>query len=145
MGMDPFSDEIMGVKYTIAALFEDAGYYSLAIDVLEIMRSDCKRWVDEFSDKHWTTGNRSRVKKNMVQINLKLGQLYDVRYVNEPEDGEKRLVEAVESALREQQRRERDGVKPGEGPWMTNDEMGGTLEGMQSWFPRPDTAHANVV
>jgi hypothetical protein len=145
MGMDPFSDEIMGVKYTIAALFEDAGYYSLAIDVLEIMRSDCKRWVDEFSDKHWTTGNRSRVKKNMVQINLKLGQLYDVRYVNEPEDGEKRLVEAVESALREQQRREKDGVKPGEGPWMTNDEMGGTLEGMQSWFPRPDTAHANVV
>jgi hypothetical protein len=131
--MDPFSDEIMGVKYTIAALFEDAGYYSLAIDVLEIMRSDCQRWVDEFSDKHWTTGNRSRVKKNMVQINLKLGQLYDVRYVNEPENGERRLVEAVESALREQQRREKDGVKNGEGPWMTNDEMGGTLEGMRSW------------
>jgi len=120
----------MGVKYTIAALFEDAGYYSLAIDVLEIMRNDCQKWVDEFSDKHWTTGNRSRVKKNMVQINLKLGQLYDVRYVNEPENGEKRLVEAVESALKEQQRRERDGVKNGEGPWLTNDEMGGVLEGM---------------
>jgi hypothetical protein len=133
--MDPFSDEIMGVKYTIAALFEDAGYYSLAIDVLEIMRSDCQRWVDEFSDKHWTTGNRSRVKKNMVQINLKLGQLYDVKYVNEPENGEKRLVEAVESALREQQRRQKDGVKNGEGPWMTNDEMGGTLEGTRSPIP----------
>jgi hypothetical protein len=129
MGMDPFSDEIMGVKYTIAALFEDAGYYSLAVDVLEIMRNDCQRWVDEFSDKHWTTGNRSRVKKNMVQINLKLGQLYDTRYVNEPENGEKRLVEAVESALREQQRRDKDGVKSGEGPWLTNDEMGGVLEG----------------
>lgn len=128
--MDPFSDEIMGVKYTIAQLFEDAGYYSLAIDVLEIMRNDCQRWVDEFSDKHWTTGNRSRVKKNMVQINLKLGQLYDIRYVNEPENGEKRLVEAVESALKEQQRREKEGVKNGEGPWLTNEEMGGTLEGM---------------
>ena len=69
------------------------------------------------------------MKKNMVQINLKLGQLYDVRYVNEPENGEKRLVEAVESALKEQQRRERDGVKNGEGPWLTNDEMGGVLEG----------------
>ena len=131
MGMDPFSDEIMGVKYTIAQLFEDAGYYSLAIDVLEIMRNDCQRWVDEFSDRHWTTGNRSRVKKNMVQINLKLGQLYDVRYVNEPENGEKRLVEAVESALKELQRREKDGVKDGEGPWLSNDEMGGTLEGRQ--------------
>ncbi|KAI4677315.1 uncharacterized protein J4E88_007123 [Alternaria novae-zelandiae] len=139
MGMDPFSDEIMGVKYTIAALFEDAGYYSLAIDVLEIMRNDCQKWVDEFSDRHWTNGNRSRVKKNMVQINLKLGQLYDVRYVNEPENGEKRLVEAVESALKEQQRREKDGVKNGEGPWLTNDEMGGVLEALGTHYEQFDS------
>ena len=130
LGMDPFSDEIMGVKYTIAALFEEAGYYSLAVDVLEIMRNDCQRWVDEFSDKHWNNGNRSRVKKNMVQINLKLGQLYDTKYINEPENAEKRLVEAVESALSEKQRREKEGLKQGEGPWMTDEEMGGTLEGM---------------
>ncbi|EFQ94044.1 hypothetical protein CFE70_000321 [Pyrenophora teres f. teres 0-1] len=139
LGMDPFSDEIMGVKYTIAALFEDAGYYSLAIDVLEIMRNDCQRWVDEFSDKHWTNGNRSRVKKNMVQINLKLGQLYDVRYVNEPENGEKRLVEAVESALKEQQRRESEGVKEGEGPWMNDEEMGGTLEALATHYEQFDS------
>ncbi|EUC28763.1 hypothetical protein COCCADRAFT_8901 [Bipolaris zeicola 26-R-13] len=139
LGMDPFSDEIMGVKYTIAQLFEDAGYYSLAIDVLEIMRNDCQRWVDEFSDKHWTTGNRSRVKKNMVQINLKLGQLYDVRYVNEPENGEKRLVEAVESALKEQQRREKEGVKNGEGSWLTNEEMGGTLEALGTHYEQFDS------
>ncbi|USP81634.1 hypothetical protein yc1106_08908 [Curvularia clavata] len=139
LGMDPFSDEIMGVKYTIAQLFEEAGYYSLAIDVLEIMRNDCQRWVDEFSDKHWTTGNRSRVKKNMVQINLKLGQLYDVRYVNEPENGEKRLVEAVESALKEQQRREKEGIKNGEGPWLTNDEMGGTLEALGTHYEQFDS------
>jgi hypothetical protein len=128
-GMDPFSDEIMGVKYTIAALFEDAGYYSLAVDVLEIMRSDCTKWVDEFSDRHWNDGDRSRVKKNLVQINLKLGQLYDVKYVNEPENGGKRLTEAVESALREKQRRDKEGLKPGEGEWLTSDEMGGALEG----------------
>lgn len=128
--MDPFSDEIMGVKYTIAALFEDAGYYSLAVDVLEIMRADCEKWVTDFSDQHWTDGNRSRVKKNMVQINVKLAQLYDTKYVNEPENGEKRLVEAVESALGEKQRRERDGVKAGEGPWLTDEEMGATLEGL---------------
>lgn len=67
----------------------------------------------------------------MVQISLKLGQLYDTRYVNEPENAEKRLVEAVESALSEKQRRERDGIKTGEGPWMTEDEMGGTLEGIR--------------
>ncbi|KAJ4371104.1 hypothetical protein N0V83_004320 [Neocucurbitaria cava] len=139
MGMDPFSDEIMGVKYTIAALFEDAGYYSLAIDVLEIMRNDCQRWVDEFSDRHWNNGNRSRVKKNLVQILLKLGQLYDTRYVNEPDNGEKRLVEAVESALSEKQRRERDGLKTGEGPWLTNDELGGILEALGTHYEQFDS------
>ncbi|CAO2655496.1 Nn.00g042990.m01.CDS01 [Neocucurbitaria sp. VM-36] len=139
LGMDPFSDEIMGVKYAIAALFEEAGYYSLAIDVLEIMRNDCQRWVDEFSDRHWNNGNRSRVKKNMVQINLKLGQLYDTRYVNEPENAEKRLVEAVESALSEKQRRERDGLKVGEGPWLTNDEMGGILEALGTHYEQFDS------
>jgi len=129
-GMDPFSDEIMGVKYTIAALFEDAGYYAMACDVLEIMRSDCQRWMDEFSDKHWNDGHRSRVKKNMVQINVKLAELYDSKYVNEPDNAEKRLVEAVESVLAEQQRRDTEGLKPGEGVFMTDDEMGATLEGM---------------
>ena len=94
------------------------------------MRSETHRWIDEFSDKHITDGNRSRVKKNMVQINLKLGQLYDCKYVNEPDDAEKRLVEAVERALGEHQRRETEGVKQGEGDWMTNDEIGATLEGM---------------
>ncbi|KAL6703652.1 hypothetical protein ACN47E_009426 [Coniothyrium glycines] len=134
LGMDPFSDEIMGVKYTIAALFEDAGYYSLAIDVLEIMRADCQRWVDEFSDKHWHNGNRSRVKKNMVQINLKLGELYDTKYVNEPENAEKRLVEAVEDALKERERRIRDGEKTGEGPWLGEEELGGILEGLATHY-----------
>ncbi|KAH4014839.1 hypothetical protein HBI04_220000 [Parastagonospora nodorum] len=139
MGMDPFSDEIMGVKYVIAALFEDAGYYSLAVDVLEIMRNDCQRWVDEFSDKHWHNGNRSRVMKNMVQINVKLAQLYDIRYVNEPDNGEKRLVEAVEMALREKQRREKEGLKTGEGPWLTDDEMGGTLEALGTHYEQFDS------
>ncbi|KAL5418367.1 hypothetical protein PMIN06_001413 [Paraphaeosphaeria minitans] len=129
MGMDPFSDEIMGVKYAIAALFEEQGYHAMACDVLEIMRTDTQRWIDEFSDKHISDGNRSRVKKNMVQINLKLGQLYGCPYVNEPQDAEKRLVEAVEGALGELQRREAEGIKQGEGLWMTNDELGATLEG----------------
>jgi hypothetical protein len=72
--------------------------------------------------------------KNMVQINVKLAQLYDTRYVNEPENGEKRLVEAVESVLREKQRREKEGVKSGEGPWLTDDETGATLEGRRALF-----------
>lgn len=136
VGMDPFSDEIMGVKYKIAQLFEEAGYYQMSCDVLEIMRVDCQRWMDEYSDKHWTTGHRSRVLKNTVQIHVKLGSLYDSKYMNEPEDGEKRLVYAVETTLKERKRRETEGVKPGEGDWMTDEEVGATMEGM-SFVPSP--------
>jgi hypothetical protein len=131
-GMNEFSPEILGVKYAISHLFEQAGHYPLACDVLEIMRVDCQRWMDEFSDKHWTDGDRSRILKVMVQLNVKLGELYNSKYMNEPENAEKRLVEAVETALREKNRREKDGVKPGEGDWMTDEEMGATLECMLS-------------
>lgn len=134
LGMDPFSDEIMGVKYTIAALFEDAGYYSLATDVLEIMRADTQKWMDEFSHKHWNDGNRSRVLKNLIQINIKLGQLYDIKYVNEPENGGKRLVDAVETALAETQRREKNGLYQGEGDFLTKEELGGALEALGSHY-----------
>ncbi|KAJ4359809.1 uncharacterized protein N0V89_000365 [Didymosphaeria variabile] len=139
MGMDPFSDEIMGVKYAIAALFEEQGYHAMACDVLEIMRADTQRWIDEFSDKHVEDGDRSRVKKNMVQINLKLGQLYDCPYVNEPKDAEKRLIDAVERTLGELQRREKEGVKQGEGDWMTNEEIGATLEALGQHYEQNDS------
>jgi hypothetical protein len=130
MGMDPFSPEILGVKYAISNLFEQAGHYPLACDVLEIMRVDCQRWMDEFSDKHITDGDRSRVLKVIVQLNVKLGELYSAKYMNQPEDAEKRYVEALETALKEKGRRESEGVKQGEGDWMTDEEMGGAMECM---------------
>jgi tetratricopeptide (TPR) repeat protein len=138
LGMDPFSPEILGVKYAVSHLFEQAGHYPLACDVLEIMRVDCERFVREFGDKHWTDGDRTRVLKVIVQLDVKLGQLYESKYMNQPEDAEKRLVEAVETALREKQRREVDGVKEGEGEWLTDEEMGGTLEALGSYYEAND-------
>lgn len=133
-GMDQFSPEVLGIKYMIGQLFEHAGHYPLACDVLEIMRVDCERWIREFGDKHWTDGDRARILKVIVQLNLKLGELYDSKYMNQPEDAEKRLTQAVETALREKMRREEDGVKEGEGEWLTNEELGGALEGLGTHY-----------
>ncbi|KAF2193722.1 hypothetical protein K469DRAFT_712509 [Zopfia rhizophila CBS 207.26] len=130
IGMDPFSDEILGVKIAISAVFESAGQYKLACDVLEIMRTDCLRWVDDLGDKHWNDGKRSRVLKRAVEFNVKLAELYNTKYMNEPEEAEKRLVEAVETTLKEKNRREKEGTKPGEGDWMTDEEVGATLESL---------------
>jgi hypothetical protein len=35
--------------------------YQKAIDILETVRKDCLRWVDELGGKHWNDGKRSRV------------------------------------------------------------------------------------
>ena len=136
VGMDPFSDEIIGVKIQLAALFEKIQNYRRAIDVLEIVRNDCKRWIEERGGLEGAAGKRTRLLGKTVGINVKLGELYANQYVQERDKAEERLIEAVETVLREKQRRENEGVKPDEGDWMSDDEIGGALEGAQlPFFP----------
>lgn len=64
-----------------------------------------------------------------VGVSVKLGELYANEYVAQKANAEERLVWAVETVLKEQQRREEEGVKPDEGHWMSPEEIGGSLEG----------------
>ncbi|KAI9826682.1 MAG: hypothetical protein M1819_007316 [Sarea resinae] len=130
LGMDPFSDEILGVKIQLAALLERVQQYRKAIDVLEIVRRDCLAWVELLGDKEGNEGKRTRVLGKTVGISVKLGELYAGEYVQDREAAEERLVWAVETVLREKQRREKEGVKEGEGDWMTDEEIGGALESL---------------
>jgi tetratricopeptide (TPR) repeat protein len=138
LGMDPFSDEILGIKIAISAVFEHAGQYKLATDVLEIIRTDCFRWLEELGNKHWNDGKRTRVLQRTIEFNVKLGELYTLKYMNEPEYAERRLTEAVETMLKEKQRREKEGVKPGEGDWMSDEEIGATLEALAQHYEKND-------
>lgn len=128
LGMDPFSDEILGVKIQLAALLEKCHNYQRAIDVLEIVRRDCMRWMEQLGDKHFEDGKRTRVLQRCVGISVKLGELYANEYVLEREAAEEALVWAVETVLREKRRREVEGAKEGEGDWMNDEEIGGALE-----------------
>ncbi|OCL10082.1 hypothetical protein AOQ84DRAFT_316008 [Glonium stellatum] len=130
MGMDPFSDEIIGVKISLAAMFERAQQYKLAIEVLDIIRRDCFRWVEALGDKHWNDGKRTRVLAKTVALNIKLGELYGNQYIANRDAAEERLVEAVETILKEKQRREQDGIQPGEGDWLSDEEAGAALEAL---------------
>lgn len=47
LGMDPFSNEIIGVKVQVAALMEKIQNYPKAIEVLEILKRDCLQWETE--------------------------------------------------------------------------------------------------
>ena len=126
LGMDPFSNEILGVKFQLASLMEKIKQYEKAIDILEIVQSDCLKWIELFGDKEGNQGKRTRVLGKTVSTSVKLGDLYAI--LHEEETAQARLVWAVETALKEQRRRETEGVKEGEGEWMSNEGIGGALE-----------------
>ncbi|SLM36272.1 Tetratricopeptide-like helical domain [Lasallia pustulata] len=128
LGMDPFSNEILGVKFQLASLMEKIKQYEKAIDILEIVQSDCLKWIELFGDKEGNQGKRTRVLGKTVSTSVKLGDLYAI--LHEEETAQARLVWAVETALKEQRRRETEGVKEGEGEWMSNEGIGGALESL---------------
>lgn len=130
IGMDPFSKEVLGIKIQLASLFERYHNYNKAIEVLEIVRRDCYAWVDKLGGIHMTDGKRTRVLGQAAAMGVKLGELYSLPYVDDQEAAEAALVTAVETMLKEKRRREKEGVKDGEGDWKTDEEMGASFEGM---------------
>lgn len=155
-GLDHFSDDVMGIKIQVAAWLEKIESYQNAITVLENLLSDCKRWIEamEKSAKEGTLpkidpppapkdgepappeqpretfwGKRTRLLSKAISISVKLANLYSDEHVLERELAHERLVWAVETILREMQRRAKEGLKEGEGPWMSPEEIGGSMEG----------------
>lgn len=155
-GLDHFSDDVMGIKVQVAAWLEKIESYQNAISVLENLLGDCKRWVEvmERSAEEGTLpklepvstpnegeadvperpreslwAKRTRLLAKAVSISVKLASLYSDEHVLEREAAHERLVWAVETTLRETQRRAKESPKEGEGPWMSAEEIGGSLEG----------------
>lgn len=129
IGMDPFSDEIIGVKIQVAELMEKIGQYGKAIEVLEIVKQDNGKWMELLGNKPGNEAKRTRVLLWSIKVSVKLGDLYACPYVLDTEKAEECLVWAVETALREQKRRDEQGVRPEDGEWITDEEQGGALEG----------------
>ncbi|RYP55381.1 hypothetical protein DL768_000136 [Monosporascus sp. mg162] len=171
-GLDPFSDEVLGIKIQLAAWLEKIGNYQNSIDVLEALLRDCKKWVevmekgvqdgliDKFgfltekgksssapklsteagreagsdpeSDPERRPENlwakRTRVLGKSVGISVKLGELYADEHVLQSDAAGERLVWAVETVLKELQRRQVEGIKEDEGDWMSPEQIGGALE-----------------
>lgn len=155
-GLDHFSDEVMGIKIQVAAWLEKIESYQNAISVLENLLGDCKRWVEVMEksaaegtlpklerdpapgepadavpeqprETFW--GKRTRLLGKAISISVKLASLYSDEHVLERDLAHERLIWAVETTLREMRRRAKDGLKEGEGGWMSADEVGASLEG----------------
>ncbi|KAI1121138.1 TPR domain-containing protein [Nemania abortiva] len=169
-GLDPFSDEVIGLRIQIAAWLEGIGKFENSIETLESLLQDCKKWVevmeksvrDGLVDKSGrligaaTTqpsvpkegvgsgagevqlenlwAKRTRVLGRSVGISVKLGELYADDHVLQGDAAGEHLVWAVETVLKELQRRQVEGIKEGEGDWMNPEQIGGALEALGNHY-----------
>lgn len=188
VGLDPFSDEVLGIRIQVSFWLQKIGSNKAAVDVLEAILGDCKKWVtimeqsvkegkvtpegfyavdeqaapdavnpaskpadpspaaasastvspdapaDEQPETLWR--KRQRLLAKAVGTSVKLGELYSSEQVLEPAKSEPHLVWAVETALKEFQRRKVDGVKPGEQDWLSPEELGGSMESLGRDYER---------
>ncbi|KAF7908591.1 uncharacterized protein EAF01_004346 [Botrytis porri] len=141
MGMDPFSDEYLGIKISVCVLLEKIQAYDKAIGVYEIMRDDCGKWMEQLGDLERNIGKRTRVLRRMIEISVKIADLYNGEYVLQPDKAEESLVYAVETILKEQMRRQKEGIRPGEEVWLSDEEMGGTFEALAHHYEATDKHH----
>ncbi|KAK3678834.1 hypothetical protein LTR78_001287 [Recurvomyces mirabilis] len=147
VGMDPFSDEIIGVKVQVAKLMEDVRQPAKAVQVLEILRRDCLEWMKQLGGLEKNRVKRTRVLAKVVAVTVKLGELYGSPEIYDRELAEERLVWAVETVLKERVRR--DGIRRAdglseealcerEGVWMTDSETGAALERLAASYEEKD-------
>lgn len=161
LGLDPYSDDVMGIRIQLAAWLEKIENYQLSAKVLEALLSDCKHWVEVMEkavrdgtapkltaspapsaenpqDNGQTVedspppetlwGKRTRVLGKAIGISVKLGELYANEHVMEQELAHEHLLWSVETGLKESRRRAVEGLKEGEGEWMSPEAIGGALE-----------------
>lgn len=128
-GMDQWSDEVIGIKIMVAFLFEKANDYATSIRVLELVKRDALKWLEKEGKEHVTDGKRTKVLAKACGIAGKLGELYGSPWIEDFDKAHGELLWAVETVLKEQRRRDTVGVKEGEGEWMDDEEIGGSMEG----------------
>lgn len=139
MEMDPFSDEIIGVKIQVAFLMEKVSQWHKAIEVLERVRNDNLKWIELFGNLEHNKVRRTNILAKTIAISVKLGELYGHPTIYDRDMAEERLVWAVEASLKEQQRRQSNQVsEEDEGKWLTNEEIGASLESLAHSYEAKD-------
>jgi len=150
VGMDPFSDEVIGIKIQLAKLLEDAHTYRGAAEVLEIVRAEGLEWIRRFGEKDDTPERKrycTRLLAKCVAASVKLGELYGNTVLWDRETAEERLLWAVETVVKERQRREdirkahnwtEEQMNEEHGPWMTESEAGAAFEALAHTYEARD-------
>ncbi|KAE8348905.1 TPR domain protein [Aspergillus coremiiformis] len=144
MGMDPFSDEVLGIKLQVGMMLEKAGLVRASVEVLERTKGEILNFVEKgrkgrFGDEEdaekreaYETRVRDRALKKAVGIEMRLAELYSTEHMQQEEKAEKAQVAAVELCLKEMNRRRAlglvvEGGSPDNDDWVSAMEIATAL------------------
>jgi len=138
-GMDPLSDEVIGIRLQAVSITEKMSDIPRTIKTLESIRnlvlSESERASShtELSPEEQQQ-RRTRLLLKTVQISLRLGDLYSNPFINNDTEAMNLLLWSVNTVLQENAARKANNANDTtHGKWLSKDEFGATLEalGMQ--------------
>lgn len=127
--MDPLSDEVIGIKADLTRCLEKSGNPQNAVVILEALKQGCLDWIAAHGNEPGSAGRRTKLLSWACKIATRQADLYSNPYIADHRKAEETLVWAVETTVRERQRRVNEGLKEGEGEWLSDDDHGSQLEG----------------
>lgn len=132
-GMHPLSNEVMGIWIELARFMELNGGVKQSIEILEKQRWMAMAWVEKYGNVEGCASDRTRLLQKAIVLASKIGELFSSPYYPDKEKSEEYLVWSVETLLKENERRRKEGLKPGEGELgIDRDQQGAQLEGRLS-------------
>lgn len=157
--MDPHTDEVVGIKIRVAQWLEHSmNDIPSAITVMDIVFQELLDWLD-MAEKNpyelpwayspgriigegeaarvatqedfdaWFWPLRTSVLMNAVKISVKMGQLNLHDQAMDRDKSHELVLWGLEAALKEARRRKVEGVREGEGEWLSEDAFGAQMEG----------------
>ncbi|KAF2155082.1 hypothetical protein K461DRAFT_291969 [Myriangium duriaei CBS 260.36] len=136
LSMDPFSNEVIGIKECLIYLKEKCGDIPHAAKLWETLRADVLQQSDEalslteLSEQE-RQQRRTRLLKRSVQISVKLAELYSDPAMHNDASALELLMWSVTTVLRETAARNAvHATTESHGEWISNDQFGASLEAL---------------
>ncbi|KAI9849844.1 MAG: hypothetical protein M1837_000058 [Sclerophora amabilis] len=141
VGMDPYSDEVIGIKVQLAAFLEKINQIQQSIAILNLTRDECLKWFEEGKGREEGEARRRRMLRKLVGMSVKIGELCQHYYVQSPEMAQRNFDWAVTSALMAKNRQDEEKVETEAGTWLTEEEIGATLEAAATFYSQIGQSH----
>ena len=135
-GLPSLCREVLGIKIKIAETLEKFRDVENAIVILDRIRQECQEFLDT-KPTYLPPSERSNILATTVKTSIKIAELYGSDAIQDSAASERNLTEGVEIILKEQRRRQEEGVLPeeeGENEWFGGEEAGATFERLANHY-----------